>query len=89
MNLQLNVESEPRYTLAGESQTLAYRLVVVNPMICKYMLCPPLIAATRVSAVGQYMFKQADHSIHWLGPSQLCVSQVRSPFQVRSIVNVA
>jgi len=32
-----------------------------------------LTAATRVSTVGQYIFEQADHSVHWLGSSQACV----------------
>jgi len=82
MYLQFNVESEPRDTLAT---TVSHKhshivLVVVNPMICKYMLSQPLIAATKVSTVGQYMFKQANHNT---------LVHVRSPYQVRSVVNVA
>jgi len=80
MDLQFNVESEPRYTLAATVNRCAsntrrpYRLVVVNPMICKYMLSPPIIAATKVSTVGQYMFEQADHRIHRLGCLECAVS---------------
>jgi len=49
-----------------------------------------LISATNVSTVGQYiMSEQADHKIHWLGSSQACVLHLRSPYHVRSIVNVA
>jgi len=49
------------------------RLVVVNPMICKYMLNPTLIAATKMWTVDQYMFQQADHNILWLVSSQAYV----------------
>jgi len=48
-----------------------------------------MTAATEVSTVGQYMFEQADHSVHWLGSSQACVWHVRSPYKVRSLVIVA
>jgi len=71
MDLQFNVESEPRNTLpaivngrVSHKHSHIVNLVVVNPM---NMLSLPLIAATKVSAVGQYMFEQADHSIYWLG----------------------
>jgi len=58
----------------GEAPVLAFRLVVVNPVICKYMLSPPFITATQVSTVRQYiMFEQEDNSIQWLGSSQACV----------------
>jgi len=61
MDLLFNVESEPRDILAdnqwsGEAQVLTYRLVVVNPKyIRKYMLSPYMMAAPKVSTVGQYI----------------------------------
>jgi len=58
MDLQCNMESELRDTLATKVNGW------VNPMICMYMLSPPLTAANKGQPVGQYiMFEQADHSI--------------------------